>query len=69
MSVFSSSMTHRSLEGQISALCLVLGLLLAAAWAYRHPDQPGRGRAQRSRLLLRRGQDAAEKKPHSTRRR
>lgn len=32
MSVFSSSITHRSYYWQISALCFVLGLLLAAAW-------------------------------------
>jgi uncharacterized protein YlxW (UPF0749 family) len=31
MSVFSASMTHRSFWWQISALCFVLGLLLAAA--------------------------------------
>ncbi len=31
MSVFSSSITHRSYYWQISALCFVLGLLLAAA--------------------------------------
>lgn len=32
MSVFSASMTHRSFYWQISMLCFVLGLLLAAAW-------------------------------------
>lgn len=32
MSVFSASMHHRSFYWQISALCFVLGLLLAAAW-------------------------------------
>lgn len=32
MSVFSASMTHRSFYWQISLLCFVLGLLLAAAW-------------------------------------
>lgn len=31
MSVFSTGMTHRSFHWQISALCFVLGLLLAAA--------------------------------------
>jgi uncharacterized protein YlxW (UPF0749 family) len=32
MSVFSSSISHRSFYWQISTLCFVLGLLLAAAW-------------------------------------
>jgi uncharacterized protein YlxW (UPF0749 family) len=32
MSVFSSSIQHRSFYAQISMLCFVLGLLLAAAW-------------------------------------
>lgn len=32
MSVFSSSINHRSFYWQISMLCFVLGLLLAAAW-------------------------------------
>ncbi|HZO91054.1 MAG TPA: DUF881 domain-containing protein [Chthonomonadaceae bacterium] len=32
MSVFSANISHRSFYWQISALCFVLGLLLAAAW-------------------------------------
>jgi uncharacterized protein YlxW (UPF0749 family) len=32
MSVFSANIRHRSFYWQISALCFVLGLLLAAAW-------------------------------------
>ncbi|GDX39838.1 hypothetical protein LBMAG21_01300 [Armatimonadota bacterium] len=32
MSVFSSSINHRSFYWQISMLCFVLGILLAAAW-------------------------------------
>lgn len=32
MSIFSASIQHRSFHVQISALCFVLGLLLAAAW-------------------------------------
>ncbi|HZP84860.1 MAG TPA: DUF881 domain-containing protein [Chthonomonadaceae bacterium] len=47
MSVFSASIGHRSFYWQISALCFVLGLLLAAAWNMtRQLSRAGSGQAR-----------------------